>query len=93
MPSATEAVALQVASYFSFLNSISSPKSSDLLAFFVKSETTVPESLGAITRPPVAEQLFLHFSGRSRCDLDFILASSENQRAKTNRYADRTQPR
>src|SRR5215475_875838 len=47
----------------------------------------------AITRPPVAEQLFLHFSGRSRCDWDFILASSESQRAKTNRYSDYSQPR
>jgi hypothetical protein len=47
----------------------------------------------AITRSPIPEQLFLHFSARSRCDWDFILASSESQRAKTNRYADYTQPR
>src|SRR5438094_14347 len=51
--SATEAVTLQTRSvlqvarrcYLSFLNSISSPKSSGLLAFFVRSSTTVAESL------------------------------------------------
>ena len=35
----------EAASYFSFLNSISSPKSSGLPAFFVRSATTVAESL------------------------------------------------
>ena len=42
----------------------------------------------AIGRRPVAKQLFLHFSSRSRCDWDVIVASSESQSAKTNRYAD-----
>src|SRR6266480_4419793 len=42
----------------------------------------------AISRRPVAKQLFLHFSGRSRCDWDVIVASGESQRTKTNRYAD-----
>jgi len=41
----------------------------------------------AIGRRPVAKQLCLDVSSRMRCDWDVILASSESQRAKTNRYA------
>jgi hypothetical protein len=46
----------------------------------------------AISGRPVAKQSFLHLSGRSRCDWDVILASTESQSAKTNRYADCSQP-
>jgi len=40
----------------------------------------------AVSRRPVAQQLLLYFSGRSRCDWNVILASGQS--AETNRYAD-----
>jgi len=46
----------------------------------------------AITRPPVAEQLFLHLSGGTRCDWDIVLAGAESQGKKSNRYAESAHP-
>jgi hypothetical protein len=46
----------------------------------------------AITRPPVAEQLFLHFSGRTRCDRDIVLAGAQRQGEKSNGYAESAHP-
>jgi hypothetical protein len=41
----------------------------------------------AVERNPIAEKPLLYVSGRARCDWDVIVARSESQRAKTNRYA------
>src|SRR2546425_11264075 len=42
----------------------------------------------AISRGPVAEQSFLHLSGRTRCDWDVVLASGEYQDAEANGNAE-----
>ena len=41
----------------------------------------------AVSRGPVAKQRFLHFSSRSRCNWDVILAGGKSRTSKTNRYA------
>src|SRR6266480_6338909 len=46
----------------------------------------------AISRPPVGKQLFPHFSGRTRCDRDIILAGAESQGEKSNRYTESAHP-
>jgi hypothetical protein len=46
----------------------------------------------AISRSPVAKQLFLHLSGRARCDWDVIIARGKGQRAKPYRYTDYSGP-
>ena len=40
----------------------------------------------AISGRRVAKQLFLHFSSRSRCNWDVILAGGKSQTSKTNRH-------
>src|SRR5436305_2053221 len=41
----------------------------------------------AISRRPIPQQSFLHFSARTRCDWDFILAGGKGREAETYRDA------